>query len=278
MAWAKPAALSGSPASSATPVPPTRTGTLAALPLVARCWMYAHSVGLDVEHGGAAGGGGLLEEESQVAVVRRHGRVVAEVGRDAVRFTHRHAGLRLVEHVVGEHRRDAGRARVLDVVADEVAVGVPVRPAVAGVDASCEVLVAEPDRDARLQRGGSAGLSDTPSCIVLGHPAGRAGRPPLPAGVVVVVVVGAVVVVVGAVVVVDAAVADVTLNVVAPSFQWNRWYHWSQPGPKTPIFTTSRLTGQLGWHRERRAVAARLHAGERLRIPHAAGARVRAWG
>ena len=76
---------------------------------------------------------------------------------------------------------------------------------------------------------------------MLGHPAGRAGRPPLPAGVVVVVVEGTVVVVVGPVVVVDAAVADdVTLNVVAPSFQWNRWYHWSQPGPKTPTFTTSR--------------------------------------
>ena len=94
-----------------------------------------------------------------------------------------------------------------------------------------------------------------------------------------VVVVGAVVVVVGAVVVVDAAVADVTLNVVAPSFQWNRWYHWSQPGPKTPTFTTSRSTGHAGWHLDVARNRAQLHGGERLRIPHALVHTCRrAWG
>ena len=100
---------------------------------------------------------GLLEEELEVVVVGAHGRGVLEVVVDAFGFALRSAGCRLADLVVGEHGRDAVRDGILDVVRGERAVGVPVRPAVAGVHACSEVLITEGVRCHGFHGGGTTG-------------------------------------------------------------------------------------------------------------------------
>ena len=68
------------------------------------------------------------------------------------------AGLRLQQHVVGQHRHLAVRPRVLHVHRRERPVRVPRRPALAGVHAAGEVLVAEAERRDLAQRCRAARL------------------------------------------------------------------------------------------------------------------------
>ena len=99
---------------------------------------------------------GLLEEQLHVVEVRRHRGGVVQIRE--VRVALAAAARRgLKEHVVREDRNDAVGRRILDVELREVSVGVPCRPAAAGVGASGQVLIAEPERRGRLHRRGSAG-------------------------------------------------------------------------------------------------------------------------
>ena len=97
------------------------------------------------------------EEQLDVGPVRRHGRRVAKVRQICVRFVAA-GGLRLQEHVVGEHRGDAVRPRVLCVHRRERPVRVPRRPPRPGVDAAREVLVAKAERCSAAEGGRTAGI------------------------------------------------------------------------------------------------------------------------
>ena len=159
MACARPAALFGSPASSGRPVAATcaRHGR----GVVARSRAAGCSPTCPARRGArpvVGEGARALEEQLEVVVVGASSSpcccrlVETPSPRPAA------ARRRLVDHVVGEDRRDAvwrpspgcsrwrtGRRRV------------PGRPAVAGVDAAGEVLVAEAEGRARLHGRGAAG-------------------------------------------------------------------------------------------------------------------------
>ena len=102
-------------------------------------------------------GSSLLEEELQVVVVGVHGGRVLEVGVDRARFAGGGAGRGLEDLVVREDGDEPVGDRILNVVFGEIAVGVPVGPAVAGVDAPREVLVAEAIWSGGLEGGRAAG-------------------------------------------------------------------------------------------------------------------------
>ena len=124
----------------------------------------APHVGFHVEDGLPARRGRLLEEELEVLPVGDHRRGVLEVVVDALHLSLVDARGGLVDLIVGEDGSDPGRRRLLHVVGDELRVGVPIRPAVAGVHAAGEVLITEsvggvgPHRGSAIRLIGEADL------------------------------------------------------------------------------------------------------------------------
>ena len=118
----------------------------------------APQVRLDVEDDRSCRAGGPLEEQAQVGVVGGHRRGVGQVGEVLRGLAAAGRRVRLEEHVVREDRGHAVGHRVLRRTSvTNCAVGVPGRPAVARVDATGEVLVAELERGGGTERGGAAG-------------------------------------------------------------------------------------------------------------------------
>ena len=119
--------------------------------------------------------GRALEEEPEVRVPRGHRRGVREVGEVLRLLARRGRRVRLQEHVVGEHRRDAVGGGVLHVPGHELAVRVPRGPAVPGVHAAGEVLVPERERGRRAGVRRRRLVRREPELDVVRRPAGRSG-------------------------------------------------------------------------------------------------------
>ena len=121
--------------------------------------------------------GGLDEERLEIEVVGAHRRLVGEVpevGGGLVGDAG--TGQRLSDLVVGEHGDDVVRFGLCDVVADERAAGVPGLPALAGVHATGEILVAQADRRGGREAGGTAGGVGESELQVAERPADRLRR------------------------------------------------------------------------------------------------------
>ena len=107
-------------------------------------------VGLDV-HDDRLRAAHALEQQLHIGPVGLHQRRVAQV-REVCRRLVAARALRLQQLVVGQHRDLAVRPRLLHVHRGERAVRIPVRPAVAGVHAAGQVLVAEAERRRLAER------------------------------------------------------------------------------------------------------------------------------
>ena len=132
----------------------------------------APQVGLDMEDHGLRAGR-PLEEQAQVCVPGRHRGRVGEVGDVLGLFGAARGRGRLQEHVVGEDRDGSVVGRVRDVPADELAVRVPGGPAVPGVHATGEVLVAELEGRGSAERRRAARRVREAELDPVGRPRGR---------------------------------------------------------------------------------------------------------
>ena len=135
----------------------------------------APQVGLDMEDHWLRAGG-PLEEQAQVRVPGRHRGGVREVGDVLGLFGAAGRRVRLEEHVVREHRDGPVVGRVRDVPADELAVRVPGGPAVPGVHAAREVLVAELEGRGGAERRRAARRVREAELDPVGRPRGRERR------------------------------------------------------------------------------------------------------
>ena len=133
----------------------------------------APEVGLDVQHHRRRPCR-AAEERLGIGPVGLHRPRIPQVREVGVRLV-ASARLRLQQLVEGEDRDQARSPRLAHVARDERAVGVPGRPARAGVDPAGEVLVTEAEGRARTQRPCAAGCVREPDLQRL-RPAMRQGR------------------------------------------------------------------------------------------------------
>ena len=176
-AFAKPAAVFGRPARSASPLDATAAGHVRRVVARRRLLDVAPQVGLDVEDHRVPrrAGLGLLHEQPDVGPVGGHRAGVLQVVEVLGGLAGTGRGRALEHLVVREDRDHAVRDRVLDVPLHEVAAGVPGRPAVAGVHAAREVLVAETERGVGAEASGAAGRVGEPDLEAVERPSGREG-------------------------------------------------------------------------------------------------------